>query len=60
MKLYTQNKSRTVELSRRSVARDLPFRKWRDMRERSALVICSMTLASDYGIHKMIFYVNPF
>ena len=30
----------TVELSRRSVARDLPFRKWRDMRERSALVIC--------------------
>jgi hypothetical protein len=32
----------TVELSRRNMARDLPCCKERDMRERSALVICSM------------------
>ena len=40
MKLYTQIKSRTVELSRHSVARALLFRKERDTHKRSALMIC--------------------
>ena len=34
------NVCRTVELSRRSVARTLPFCKGRDTREWSASVIC--------------------
>jgi hypothetical protein len=53
--IYNSVRRVTVELSCRSMARALPFCKERDIRERSALMICYIPK----GLGKIVFHYDP-